>query len=113
MPGVVGRSSLGKRSVILALLAFAMDFAAVVTLALMPGEASLAAQNVLGGVFLAVFLVTAPLAHITGVVFGLMALGRSNDNHVLGIVGIILNGLSLVIGLFFVWAATKSVGAFR
>jgi hypothetical protein len=61
---------------------------------------------------MAVFLLAGPLAHVTGFVFGIMALARSNDNRALGLLGIILNGLSVAAGLAILAAMASTIGAF-
>jgi hypothetical protein len=111
-PGVVAQSRLGQRSVILALVAFAAGLAAVAVLVALPGDASAPVQNVATAFFMAIFLLVAPVMHIAGVICGLMALGRSNDNRLLGLVGIILNGLSVAAGLLVLWAMISTMGAF-
>lgn len=69
MPGVVAQGKLGKRSVILALAAFAAGAVAFATLVAIPNDASKLVQNAATGFFMVVFLLAAPLAHITGAVF--------------------------------------------
>ena len=78
----------------------------------MPSDASQLTQNIATGFFMAVFLLAAPLAHVTGAVFGVMALVRWNDNRALGILGIILNGLSVMAGLALLAAMASTIGAF-
>ncbi|MFC3322914.1 hypothetical protein [Mesorhizobium cantuariense] len=112
MPGAVAQGRLGKRSVILALLAFAAGVLAITILVAMPSDASKLAQNIATGLFMAVFLLAAPLAHITGAIFGVMALVRSNDSRALGVLGIILNGLSVMAGLALLVAMASTIGAF-
>ncbi|MEO5759967.1 MAG: hypothetical protein ABIQ51_24290 [Mesorhizobium sp.] len=111
-PGVVAQGRLGKRSVILALCAFAAGAIAITILVAMPSDASQLAQNIATGFFMLVFLLAAPLAHITGVVFGIMALVRSNDSRALGLLGVILNGLSVMAGLGILAAMASTIGAF-
>lgn len=110
--GAVARSRFGKRSVILALAAFTAGALAIAIMVAMPSDTSQSVQNVAIGFFMAVFLLAAPLAHITGFVFGIMALARSNDNRALGLLGIILNGLSVAAGLAILAAMASTIGAF-
>ena len=112
LPGVVAKGRLGKRSVILALLAFGAGVIALTTMVALPTDASERTQNIASGVFMAVFLLAGPLAHIAGLIFGLMALARSNDNRVLGVVGILLNGGSLAVGFLLLAAMASTIGAF-
>lgn len=112
VPGAVAQGRLGKRSVILALSAFAAGALAITILVAIPSDASKLAQNIATGFFMAVFLLAAPLAHITGAVFGVMALVRSNDSRALGLLGIILNGLSVMAGLALLVAMASTIGAF-
>ena len=112
LPDAVAKGRLGKRSVILALLAFGAGVIALGTMVALPTNASEHAQNIATGVFMAVFLLAAPLAHIAGLIFGVMALGRSNDNRALGFVGILLNGGSLAVGFLLLAAMASTIGAF-
>ncbi|MFD1983217.1 hypothetical protein ACFSOZ_11110 [Mesorhizobium newzealandense] len=112
IPDAVVQGRLGKRSVVLALSAFAAGAVAITILVAMPSDASQFTQNIATGFFMAVFLLAAPLAHVTGAVFGVMALVRSNDNRALGILGIILNGLSVMAGLALLAAMASTIGAF-
>lgn len=111
-PGAVVQGRLGKRSVILALCAFAAGMLAITILVAMPSNASQLVQDGATWFFMAVFLLAAPLAHITGLVFGFMALVRSNDNRALGLLGIILNGLSVAAGFGILVAMASTIGAF-
>ena len=112
MPGAVARSRFGKRSVILALTAFAAGALAIAIMVAMPGDASQSVQTIATGFFMAVFLLAGPLAHVTGLVFGIMALVRSNDSRALGLLGIVLNGLSVTAGLAVLAAMASTIGAF-
>ncbi len=112
VPGAVAQGGLGKRSVIFALSAFAAGALAITILVAMPSDASTLAQNIATGFFMAVFLLAAPLAHIAGAVFGVMALVRSNDSRALGVLGIILNGLSVMAGLAILAMLASTIGAF-
>ena len=112
VPVEVAQGRLGNRSVIMALSAFAAGALAITILVAMPSDASTLAQNIATGFFMAVFLLAAPLAHITGAVFGVMALVRSNDSRALGVLGIILNGLSVMAGLAILAMLASTIGAF-
>lgn len=74
MPGAVACKTFGKRSVILALVAFTAGALAIAMMVAMPSDASQRVQNIATGFFMAVFLLAAPLA-------------RSNDNRALGLPG--------------------------
>lgn len=89
LPGVVATGRLGKRSIMLALAAFAADAIVFTAMVLLPSGTSEVSPNVVTGVFMTIFLLAAPLAHIAGVIFGLMALARSNDSRLLGLVGVL------------------------
>ncbi|QKD17691.1 hypothetical protein [Mesorhizobium sp. NZP2077] len=112
MPGAVTRGQFGKRSVTLALAAFTAGALAIAIMVAMPSDTSQSVQNVATGFFMAVFLLAGPLAHVTGFVFGIMALARSNDSRSLGLLGIILNGLSVAAGLAILAAMASTIGAF-
>ena len=113
LPGVVAKGKFGKRSVMLALAAFAADAIVFIAMVVLPSGASELSQNVATGAFMTIFLLAAPLAHIAGLIFGLMALARSNDSRLLGLVGILLNGLSLAVGVWLVMLSVSTLGAFR
>ena len=112
VPAAAAQARLGKRSVILALSAFAAGALAITILVAIPSDASKLAQNIATGFFMTVFLLAAPLAHVTGAVFGVMALVRSNDSRGLGLLGIILNGLSVMAGLAILAMLALTIGAF-
>ena len=112
VPGAVAQTTFGKRSVILALAAFAAGAIAIAIMVAMPSNASERAQNIGTGFFAFIFLLAGPIAHITGVVFGVMALVRSNDSRALGLLGIVLNGLSVLAGLALLGAMMSTIGAF-
>jgi hypothetical protein len=112
LPGVVAEGKFGKRSIMLALAAFAADAIVFTAMVVLPSGASEVSENVATGVFMTIFLLAAPLAHITGLIFGLMALARSNDSRLLGPVGILLNGVSLAVGAWLLMAMASTLGAF-
>ncbi|MER8480716.1 hypothetical protein [Mesorhizobium sp. M1163] len=112
LPGVIAKSRFGEWSVVLALAALATGAIAITALIAMPSDASPLLQNSATGFFAAVFFLAGPLAHLIGVVFGLMAVGRPNDNRVLGLAGIVVNGASLAAGGFMLWAMASTFGAF-
>jgi hypothetical protein len=111
-PDAATRTTFGKRSVMLALAAFCAGAVAITIMVAMPSDASQLVQNIATGFFMVVFLLAGPLAHITGVVFGVMALARSNDNRSLGLLGVVLNGLSVALGLMLLAAMASTIGAF-
>ncbi|MER9343150.1 hypothetical protein NKI41_20570 [Mesorhizobium sp. M0601] len=110
--GVVAKSRFGEWSVVLALAALVAGAMAITALMAMPSDASVVIQHSVTGFFMAVFFLVGPLAHLTGAVFGLMALGRPNDNRLLGLAGIVVNGASLAAGVFMLWAMASTIGAF-
>ncbi|MER8391162.1 hypothetical protein NKH10_04540 [Mesorhizobium sp. M1340] len=112
LPGVIAKSTFGEWSVVLALAALAAGAMAITALIAMPSDASPLLQNSATGFFAAVFFLAGPLAHLTGVVFGLIAVGRPNDNRVLGLAGIVVNGASLAAGVFMLWGMASTFGAF-
>ena len=112
MPGMAAQGKLGKRSVLLALAAFTVGAVAIAILVAVPNDASRLVQNITTGFFMVVFLLAAPLAHITGAIFGVMALVRSNDNRALGLLGIVLKGLSVMARLALLAAMASTIGAF-
>ena len=68
VPGEIVQTKLGKRSVILALAAFAAGAVAIAIMVAMPSDASQLTQGVATGLFMLVFLLAAPVAHVAGVV---------------------------------------------
>ncbi|MES0099651.1 hypothetical protein [Mesorhizobium sp. M0019] len=112
MLGVVAKSRFGEWSVVLALAALVAGAIAITALMAMPSDASVLIQHSVTGFFMAVFFLVGPLAHLTGVVFGLKALGRPNDNRLLGLAGVVVNGASLTAGVFMLWSMASTIGAF-
>ncbi len=62
-------------------------------------------------VFLAIFLVAAPIAHIVGIVLGFVGLVRPGGK-VMPVVGILLNIAMIGIGAFFAWIVMTAGAAF-
>jgi hypothetical protein len=114
-PGAVARGKLGKRSVILPLIVFAGYAVGVIAIGIItwavPSDTSEFAQNIATDYLMAVFLIVAPVMHIAGLVFGAMALARSNDNRWLGLLGVTINGLSVAAGLALFWAMVQAGSA--
>ena len=113
LPGAVAKGKLGKRSVMPALAAFAANAIGFAVAAILPSGASELSEDIAKGISMTIFLLAAPLAHIAGLIFGLIALARSNDSRLLGLVGILLNGLALAVGIWLVTLAVSTLGAFR
>ena len=113
LPDAAAKGRLGKRSVMLALAAFAANAIGFSATSILPSGASELSQDIAKGISIAIFLLGAPLAHGAGLIFGLMALARSNDSRLLGLVGILLNGLSLAVVVWLVTLAVSTLGAFR
>jgi hypothetical protein len=113
VPASPPRSRCGFFSLVLAGCAFAGGIVSLVFFVQTPKSAPDLLRGIATYGFLIIFLVAAPLAHITGFVLGLVALFRRNDSPVAGVFGIILNGLIVAGGALFIWAAAQNLGAFR
>lgn len=105
----VGRT-LGATSVWLWAGAFAIGGAATAAFFGIPNDASLTVHNIATAIFLVVVLVLVPVAHVAGLVSGLIAAFRPARGRGLGIVGALLNGLTIA-GAAIVMLAVLSFGA--
>jgi hypothetical protein len=112
-PVVPARGRCGFFSLVLAGCAFAAAIVSLVFFVQTPKTAPELLRDIATYGFIVIFLVVAPLAHITGFVLGLVALFHRNDSRVAGVFGIILNGLVIAGGGLFIWAAAQNLGAFR
>ena len=104
-------SRLGRRSVILALIAFAAGGLSITAFGASSGTAE-PYPTIAMALFIGVFLFAAPLLHIVGLVCGIIAFGRSNDSRRLALIGLLLNGLSVGLGVLILWAMLSTMGAY-
>jgi hypothetical protein len=107
------RGRFGFFSLVLAVAAFVSAVVALTVFVQVPKTAPDTLRNIVTVCFIVIFLVAAPLAHLTGFVLGLVALFHRNDRRVAGAFGIILNGLALAAGVIVVMAGLQGLAAFH
>ena len=112
-PQAPERGRFGFFSLVLAAAAFVSAIVALTVFVQVPKTAPDTLRNIVTVCFIVIFLVAAPLAHLTGFVLGLVALFHRNDRRVAGAFGIILNGLVLAAGVIVVMAGLQGLAAFR
>lgn len=106
------RTRYGRRSVGLAFAAPIIVVAAFTFLVSMPKETAAPWPDIATFAALGSYAIVAPILHIAGFVFGLMAVGREGDNKALGVVGIVLNIALVSIGLLLGYFALSGIGAY-
>jgi hypothetical protein len=102
----------GILSVWLALGAFSAAMTAMMV-TLLTSKSTGAVYGVVSPIFVVIFGLMAPLAHIVGLGLGVGAILRRNDRRGLGILGVCLNGLAIGIGVLLVYASLSGLGPFR
>ena len=110
--GVEPPSRLGRRSLLCALIAFAIAVAAISIFALVPTGSPEIINDAATVAFLVLFLVVAPAIHVFGIFCGLTALFKAGDSKGLGALGVVLNLLALTVGVGIVYAGLSGMAAF-
>ena len=103
----VPRRSFGQLSVRIAVGIFVTATVLLVGFFQIPDKASWH-EIAAGAVVIAVGIV-APLGHLVGLVLGVMAMFRTGDRRVLGLVGALLNLVVVAIGIFLVYMAASGL----
>ena len=70
------------------------------------------AKSIAAWIFIAGFVGIAPLLHVIGFMFGLIAVFRSNDNRLRGAFGLLFNSVAVAIGVGLVWLGLHALAAF-
>jgi hypothetical protein len=108
MAETVPRSRFGVWSLIFAAVAFAIAITSLLVLLKVPETAS----DFAGNLFFYGFLIAAPLLHLTGLGFAIVAVMRRGDRKSLGVLGIIINWAAVALGLGLVWLMLHAGAAF-
>jgi TRAP-type C4-dicarboxylate transport system permease small subunit len=106
---VARRISLGRLSVCIALWLFVGMTIFVIGFYQIPQKPPSKAYEVASSVFVAALFVVAPLGHLVGFVLGIVALFRAGDRHGMGALGIALNSVVVVFGIFLVYMALSGL----
>jgi hypothetical protein len=102
----------GQRSVWLAAIAFVLGIASLILLVNVPKDLPPDWQDIADYTFVALYLGVAPLLHLVGIVFGLQAIFRAGERRGLGLLGLVLNVVSVMIGTGFVYVGLTAAGRF-
>ena len=106
------RSGFGTWSLIMAATAFSIGVVSLTAYLALPEDSSDLAKSVATWIFIAGFVGIAPLLHVIGFVFGLIAVFRSYDSRVRGAFGLLFNSVAVVIGVGLVWLGLHALAAF-
>lgn len=110
-PARAGWSRAGK-SVFCALLALGSVLVPGAALTALPTDVPEYLSTVVTIAVALAFLVVAPVLHVAGIVFGLMAAFGRGDKRLLGGFAAVLNLGLLALGVFLLAMASSSIGAF-
>lgn len=102
----------GQRSIWLAAIAFVLGIASLILLVNVPKDLPPDWQDIADYTFVALYLGVAPLLHLVGIVFGLQAIFRAGERRGLGLLGLVLNVVSVMIGTGFVYVGLTAAGRF-
>lgn len=107
----VRRRSFGKLSVQIAVWIFIVTTVLLIAYYIaynqMPKKSPL--QDIASAVAVIGALILAPLGHLVGFVLGIMAIFRTGDRRFLGLIGVLLNSVVVVIGVFLVYMAASGL----
>ncbi len=102
----------GRRSILLAIAAFAIGGAGIAVFALSPSQADGAATDVATIIFMVALFGLAPLIQLVGFVYALVALFRTDERKGVALVGLLLNCVSVMMGGGFVYLMFANMGRF-
>ena len=106
------RSRFGTWSLIVAAIAFAIGMVSLTVYLALPDDSSDLAKSVATWIFIAGFVGLAPLLHVIGFVFGLIAVFRSYDSRLRGALGLLFNSVAVAIAVGLVWLGLQAMAAF-
>lgn len=109
---VSGGGRYGQRSVWLALIAFAIGITSLVLWINVPKDVPEQWRDITTFIFMVAFLSVAPLVHAVGFVFALIAVFRAGERRGLGVLGLLLNSVSVLFGVGFLYFAAVALGSF-
>lgn len=101
----------GQWSVLLGGLAFGVTLLTLLIVTTVTVEPNGVPTDAAFAVFLAIFLVAAPIAHLVGIVLGIVGLARPGDK-VMPVLGLLMNIAMLGVGAFFAWIVMSAGAAF-
>jgi hypothetical protein len=106
------RSSFGTWSLIVAAIAFSIGVVSLTVYLALPDDASDNAKSIATWMFIVGFVGLAPLLHVIGFVFGLIAVFRSYDSRLRGAFGLLFNSVAVAIAVGLVWLGLHALAAF-
>lgn len=101
------RDRFGKRSIVLAVVAFIAACGTFVVFRSLPNDAEDATENFVADGFILMFFAVIPLLNIVGIICGFMALANDNDSRPRGLIGLLLNVGLLGIGVLLLWQSLR------
>jgi hypothetical protein len=101
------RRSFGKLSVQTAVGIFALAAVLLIVFFEIPAKASW--HDVAAGAVVIAVGILAPLGHLVGIVLGIVSFFRPGDRRGLGVIGVLLNGLVVVLGVLLVYMAASGL----
>jgi hypothetical protein len=106
------RSKFGTWSLIVAALAFSIGIVSLAVYLGLPDDSSDFAKSTATWTFIAGFIGLAPLLHVIGFVFGLIAVFRPYDSRFRGALGLLFNSVAVAIAVGLVWLGLHALAAF-
>lgn len=110
--GQAGSYRYGQLSLWLAVIAFTVGLLSLIFWINVPEDLPEQWRDIATVAFMAGFFGIAPILHTVGFVFALIAVFRSGERRGLGVLGLLLNSVSVLIGVGFVYIALLSLGSF-
>ena len=107
------RRPVGAISVWIALVTFSVAMTATMIVVQISKAYAGPVYDVVFPIFAVIVGVGAPIAHVVGVYFGVVAIVRVGDRRSLGILGACLNALAIAIGVGLVFISLLALGSFR
>jgi hypothetical protein len=107
------RRQFGPISVWIALVTFSVAMTATMIAVQTSKAFAGPVYDVVFPIFAVIVGVGAPVAHVVGVYFGVVAIARPGDRRGLGILGACLNTLAIAIGISLVYISLVALGSFR
>lgn len=95
----------GRRSVVLAVVAYAIEVVAAAAMLAMPSNLPLPWPTLLPLAFSVLFGVVGPILHAAGAIFAIKALRRPDEGRGVAIIGLVLNLLAIVAVALGIWIA--------
>lgn len=107
------RSKLGVASFIISIGTFSTVIILLIIALMVSDKHSHGADEKFGGFALSVFIFAAPVAHLVGLILGIIALFQKRYGKFFAVLGIILNILFPALGVLIVFVLLSALSGFR